>query len=252
MSWTSDADLHWSVEEACANARPSPNQIVFGGWLLRASGGPTRRTNALNPLRGRRDDPAAVIAAADAVYRGLGQPLIVRVPDLAPEMDAALDRLGFRAEGETDTLFAAGAACHAPAPADLVLTPEPDAAWFAAQSACEGPVSALAAQTYRASLASLLLPRVFARRMRDGRPAAVGYGALDRGLLVLESVVTHPEHRRAGHATALVAGLMAWARARQAEGACLQVVADNGPARALYETLGFSRRLYGYRYRRRD
>jgi hypothetical protein len=45
---------------------------------------------------------------------------------------------------------------------------------------------------------------------------------------------------------------MAWARGEGATGACLQVVAGNGPARALYVGLGFTRNLYGYRYRRRD
>jgi GNAT superfamily N-acetyltransferase len=247
MAWHSDDDLAWAVEEACLNARPSPVEISLGGWLLRASGGPTRRTNSLNPLRGRRDDPAAVIAAAEAVYQGLGRPLIVRVPDLAPEMDALLDRLGYRVEGETVTLFADLAGSDGEAPDGLVLSRDPDEAWFTARAACEG-----AEDTYRASLACLVLPRAFVRLVRDDTSVAVAFGAVHRGLLVLESVATHPEHRRAGYAILLVDALMAWARRQGADGACLQVVAGNAPARALYASLGFSRTLYGYRYRRRD
>ena len=37
-----------------------------------------------------------------------------------------------------------------------------------------------------------------------------------------------------------------------ATGACLQVIAGNAPARALYGGLGFSQNLYDYRDRRRD
>lgn len=247
-----DADLAWAVEEACLNARPSPVAINLGGWLLRASGGPTRRTNSLNPLRGRRDDPAAVIAAAEAVYRGLGRPLIVRVPDLAPEMNTYLNRLGFRSEGETCTLLADLADSGRAEPEGLVLSRDPDEAWFAAQAACEGPVSSEAARTYRASLACLILPRMFARLDRGEQAVAVAYGVLHRGLFVLESVATHPAHRRAGHAITLLTALMARAQRMGGEGACLQVVAENGPARALYTTLGFTRTLHGYRYRRRD
>ena len=81
---------------------------------------------------------------------------------------------------------------------------------------------------------------------------AVAYGVLHRGLFVLESVATHPAHRRAGHAITLLTALMARAQRMGAEGACLQVVAENGPARALYAALGFTRTLHGYRYRRRD
>jgi GNAT superfamily N-acetyltransferase len=247
-----DADLAWTVEEACLNARPSPVQVALGGWILRAASGPTRRTNSLNPLRGHRDDPEAVLAQAEVIYRGLDRPLIVRVPDLAPEMDALLDRLGYRAEGETCTLYADLPHADGVQADDVAVSPDPDAAWFAAQAACEGVNGAEALRTYRASLACLALPRLFVQRRYTGATVAVAYGVLHRGLLVLESVATHPAHRRAGHARALVLTLMAWARRQGAVGACLQVVAANGAARALYGGLGFTRDLYGYRYRRRD
>ena len=250
--WQSDADRAWAVEEACRNARPSPLEIGLGGWVLRASGGPTRRTNSLNPLRGWRDDPARVVAEAETLYRTLGRPLIVRVPDLVPEMDALLDGLGYRSEGETCTLFAELPPDDRAGPADVLLAPAPDAAWLEARAACEGGASALALRTYRESIASLILPRMFARRIEAGRTVAVAYGVLHRGILVFESVATHPSHRRAGHARSLVVALMAWARGAGASAACLQVVAANAPARALYAGLGLSRTLYGYRYRRRD
>ncbi|MBY0260348.1 GNAT family N-acetyltransferase, partial [Methylobacterium sp.] len=182
-----DADLAWTVEEACLNARPSPVQVALGGWTLRAAGGPTRRTNSLNPLRGHRDDPEAVLAQAEAIYRGLGRPLIVRVPDLAPEMDALLDRLGYRAEGETCTLYADLPHADGVQADDVAVSPDPDAAWFAAQAACEGVNGAEALRTYRASLACLALPRLFVQRRYTGATVAVAYGVLHRGLLVLES-----------------------------------------------------------------
>ena len=46
-----------------------------------------------------------------------------------------------------------------------------------------------------------------------------------------------------------VGALLDWGREMGAEAACLQVVDDNRPARALYERLGFTRDLYHYHYR---
>jgi ribosomal protein S18 acetylase RimI-like enzyme len=63
--------------------------------------------------------------------------------------------------------------------------------------------------------------------------------------------VTDPAFRRQGLARKAVLAVLAWAYSRcGATGACLSVVADNAPAVALYEALGFSREVYRYHYRR--
>lgn len=243
-------DLCWAVEEACLAARPSPAEVVLGGWLLRAAGGPTRRTNSLNPLRGRRDPPETVIREAGQIYRSLGRPLIVRVPDMASEMADHLDGLGVRPEGEVRTLHAAfPRAAMAPAD-DVVLVDRPDASWLDAWAACEGAPPGPVRDAYRESITRLIVPAAFACRRSGSEPVAVAYGVVHRGLLVFESVATHPDRRREGHATRIVQALMGWAIGQGATGACLQVLADNAPARALYRTLGFERELYRYAYRR--
>jgi ribosomal protein S18 acetylase RimI-like enzyme len=65
-------------------------------------------------------------------------------------------------------------------------------------------------------------------------------------------VATDATVRRRGYSRACVAAILGWAmREESAIGACLQVVAANGPAIALYEELGFDRELYRYHYRKR-
>ena len=49
---------------------------------------------------------------------------------------------------------------------------------------------------------------------------------------------------------AIVSALTAWGREQGAVGACLEVEADNAPARALYDAIGLKRELYRYHYRR--
>lgn len=240
--------LAWLAEEACRNAWPAPREVHLGGWLLRASGGPTRRTNALNPLPGPRAAPAVAVEAAERVFAGLGAPALFRVVSLAPELDPELERRGYRAEGHSFTL-AADLADHARPDPEVRFAPAPDAAWLALRARINDS-DAAAECAYRVMHETIALPRACAALDADGTPAAQAYAVLDRNLVVLESVATAPEARGRGHARRVVAALMDWGRARGAAFACLQVVADNHPARALYAGLGFGRELSRYHYRR--
>jgi ribosomal protein S18 acetylase RimI-like enzyme len=107
--------------------------------------------------------------------------------------------------------------------------------------------------TYRQILKNLSIPAVFtAVRRDDGRLGALAYGAVHDGIVCVNSVVTNPDFRRQGLARRVIAAVLGWAQERcGATGACLAVVADNAPARALYRDLGFDRDVYRYHYRRR-
>ena len=75
---------------------------------------------------------------------------------------------------------------------------------------------------------------------------AIGRVVLDEAELL--TLVVAPEHRRRGHARALLAGFAEKARDRGARTAFLEVAADNAAARALYEGTGWrtSGRRRGY------
>jgi GNAT superfamily N-acetyltransferase len=92
------------------------------------------------------------------------------------------------------------------------------------------------------------LPVAFAAVRVEGRIAAVAFGAVHDRLLCYESVVTDPRRRRQGLGRRIVAALADWGREQGADGACLQVVAGNTPAIALYDAFGLQTNLYGYRY----
>jgi ribosomal protein S18 acetylase RimI-like enzyme len=84
----------------------------------------------------------------------------------------------------------------------------------------------------------------------DGEIAALGLAAVEEGVCFLGEIATAPARRRSGLARELVTALMAWARSAGATEALLQVVAENAPARSLYEALGFVDR-YAYWYHAR-
>lgn len=93
--------------------------------------------------------------------------------------------------------------------------------------------------------------RAFASCERDSEIAALAYGVIRNGLLVVESVETDGRFRQQGLGRRTVGGLIDWARRARASAACLQVVADNAAGLALYASLGFNRELYRYHYRRK-
>lgn len=249
MTGGAGEDMAWGIEQACMNAWPSPRQVLLDRWLVRLSGGSTRRTNSVNPLRGFPSyDVAPVIEDCARLYAGAGRRLVFRVPDLAPGMAESLERLGYAPRAETRTLVVDLGGFEARPDPGVDLTPEPGRDWLTARARWNG-ADAEADAVYRTMTGLIALPKVFAALRIDGAIASLAYGALDRGLLVVESVATAEALRSRGYGKRTVARLMSWAKAGGATRACLQVVADNHPAGALYAALGFDTELYRYHYR---
>jgi len=242
-----EPDLAWQVEEACLNAWPSPRQILLDGYLLRAAGGVSKRQNSVNPMR-RSGAPEPAITAACAFYARLGQRPIFRIPAIAAQMEPLLARADYTVVDETCTLFRPLDDLTTEPDPSVRVSGAPGAEWLALRDAINR-ADAAAGQIFRDTVAALMLPRAFAAAEAENGLGAIAFGVLDRGLLVIESVATPEPLRGRGHARRAVGALLRWSRGQGARAACLQVVAANRPARALYSGLGFERELYRYHYR---
>lgn len=240
-------ELCWQVEEACLNAWPSPRHLLVQGYLLRLAGGPSKRINSCNPLRGS-GDPEVAIPACEAISAALGRRPIFRVPDIAPQMLPGLERRGYRAIGETRTLYRDLAGLPDIGSDSAAVAEAPAGDWLALRDAVSGH-DPEAAQTFRAVTAAIALPCAFASISVPGGLGAIGFGVRDGSLLVIESVAVPAPLRNQGLARKAVQALMRWGAATGANGVCLQVEAQNAPAAALYQRLGFERELYRYHYR---
>lgn len=87
-----------------------------------------------------------------------------------------------------------------------------------------------------------------ARVMIDGQLAGAGLGVIEEDMMGLFSIKTMPEYRKRGVGWSINCALAMWGEENNAETAFLQVEADNNPALALYEKMGF-KTLYTYWYR---
>lgn len=244
-------DFNWRVEEACVNAWPSQTNLLCDGWLVRRSGGPVRRSNSVNPLRGPRGPSPDIVAFAERFYAEQGQDAIFRVPDIARELDDVLTARGYAVEDRTLTLVADLSDRQDTGGDDRVhLAASPSRPWLAARSRLAG-ADAVGRDIYETMTRLIRLPARFAGIEVDGVTVAQAYAVIHRDVVVVNSVATDPDHRQRGHGRRAVAALLDWAVWQGADTAALQVVADNVPALALYRSLGFDRQAYGYHYRLR-
>ncbi|MFO1151465.1 MAG: GNAT family N-acetyltransferase [Alsobacter sp.] len=237
------------LEERGCNAWPALRTALVGGWLARSAEGFSKRANSACALPGAAPLPA-VLSTLQDVYARQGLPCILRLTPLAPRGTAALlDAEGWASVDETSVQVAhlGSRAAGAGRPAGLALSAAADAGWAAGFGRANGRPDMNEAVLLR-MLAALPAPAAFARLVEGGEEVCYGMAVVERGMVGLFDIATPAAHRGRGHARRLVAGLMAWGREQGAHDAYLQVTTGNGPALALYASLGFVE-TYRYVYR---
>jgi N-acetylglutamate synthase len=242
------------VEETCRNAWPALKEVHYDGWLIRLAAGNTRRTNSVNVIGSSSRPLVEKIAYCESIYRAHAQPAYFRILSRGGrDLDLALDARGYRAEDETATLYRNFARNRPSAPDPAIATEvhegRPPRAWLEAHRIHSRRTPQEAAALH-AVLGVIAVPVLFAQaRGVDGDIASVAFCGIHEGIACVQWVVTDPAQRRMGLSHAALCALLCAAQAAGARAACLQVVASNAPAIALYKRLGFACELYRYHYR---
>lgn len=230
-------------------ARPADAVVFDGTWMMRHTPGlPARRLNSVNPV-----DPRDVsridrrIVAAEQRYRNLGIRPVFRLSPLAPPLlDDQLDLMGWEATGHSLVMQA-----------DLsTLALDDNVQLMPARDATRFVASMLAIQQADAGMAepSERLLRACQAEVglflieEAGEPIATAICIRDGRFAGLFDIATLASARGRGLGRRVVQSALNWARLRGARFGWLQVEADNGPALALYRSLGFAD-IYPYHYR---
>lgn len=221
-----------AVEHAAALAWPGTEQDWLDGWLLRAGGGHSSRANSAVPL---------LFSSNAEALPGIIDWYAQR--DLEPWLALPERLLPIKAAGvkQTRVLTRDLTLAQAPSPvATLAQVPSHD--WL---------------QTYRRDVPVAVLTAVLDGELTFASlGAAVGRGAVTTApdgtrWLGVSCVRVAEAARRTGLARTVCATLQAWGAEHGATRAYVEVLDDNEPALALYESSGF-RLHHRHRYVRAD
>lgn len=219
---------------------PSAGQRRLGPVTLRQGQGGGKRVSAASvtgPWTGADLDRAA------AAFRAQGEAPLFQVLPQQPALDAALQARGYALVDPV--LFRA-----APVPSLLRTLPPLSAFphWPPLQIAATlwaeagiGPAR-LAVMDRAQGAKTAILAR------SSDRPAGVAFVAIFGGIAMLHALEVRPTHRRQGVGARLLAAAAVWAADHGATDLALAVTKANGPACALYDSLGMTA-VPGYHYR---
>ena len=239
------------IEEAGLNASAPPQQLLVDGWLVRFSPGKAKRARCVNAVAPGRLALADKLALCQRVYDDHGLPFFLRItPFSEPQsLSAELQSQGLRKIDDTRVMVCSelGDMAMRPLPPEMSAQSVGHEAFAQTVGSLRGsPLAQRQAHAQR--LANSPVPFFATVLRRDGEIVACGQYAIEGDMVGLYDVFTVPAARGQGLASLLCRQLLADSIERGARTAYLQVEADNLPARAVYQRLGFSD-AYGYHYR---
>jgi N-acetylglutamate synthase len=228
--------------EAASTSTWSAEQVAsFGGWTVSATSGFTRRINSATTI-GSADVSAATGSEIETWLGERGVPMTIRVTPLVDAETAEGARRNWDLVDVDPTpvmtkrVRPRSGATHV----ELVNPSEDD--FVGDVFALNGRDPIFAPQwrgivgRLRDSAVGLWIPGI-----------AVGLATISDGVCCVYSLAVHPERRRSGVATDVMAAAEGWAAGSSADLLALQVMGTNTGALALYRHLGY-RASYEYTY----
>lgn len=238
------------LELLAAEAWPAPEVAALGGWRLRATWGLTRRANSVLAIGDPGVELHRAIQVARDFYSHRGLPICFQVSATSVPQGLAgqLERRGFREESPTLVQVASveEVAARAVARWETSSSDRVNPDWFAVYQVGQSRHPGVQddeqklESRFLGTLLSPLAPALFVIAQRDGAPAAVGQGVLQRGWLSVQCMATLPEWRGQGASLSILGELARWAVDQGVDRFYLSVMESNQAGRALYDKVGFT------------
>lgn len=243
------------LEELAANAWPATVVQLVDGWRFRYSPGITsRRVNSVWPNNSSRYlSLERKLELVEAFYVRRGLPARFQMcPAAQPaNLDNILAGRGYTVDAPTYVQSAGISDILERLPVDsgtavtLSTTLPPD---FSDFQQVQYKLTYEQTVARKAAFSRIGPEAVYGVVKIAGETAGIGMGILERGWLGVFGMMTHPDFRRGGIATAVLRSLATWGQTQGATQAYLQVMDNNTNAIPLYARAGFTTQ-YRYHYR---
>lgn len=241
------------VEDAGLNASAPPQQRWIDGWLVRFCAGKAKRARCVNAVAPGQLPVAEKLALCQRVFDEAKLPLIVRITPMSQPrtLDNWLETKGLRAFDDTRVMIHTDLSSLEAEPFDegVSLQRVGHSAFAQIVGQLRGsPLAQQQAHAQRLELSPVPFEAWALRRAGEANVLACGQTAMEADMVGLYDVFTADRERNQGWARRLCAELLRRAVQKGARTGYLQVDADNLPARAVYQRLGFADG-YAYHYR---
>ncbi len=238
------------IEAVGFRSFPSTTTHYDGTWAIRLTAGhPAKRLNSVTPLDPNdTSDIERRVELASRRFDGFGRPLVFRISPLAPVgLGMLLDKKGWSRFDESLVMAAPLDASQFADAVDQVPLQDTGRwvdAWLklTGEDLSRKPGMVEVISSIRAESGLFLVEE------KAGQPVSAVRCVRDNDLAGFFEMETEAGRRRRGHGRSVFSSALKWAATHGARTAWLQVVADNEPARALYEGFGFNE-VYRYHYR---
>jgi ribosomal protein S18 acetylase RimI-like enzyme len=241
------------LEQVASNAWVAEETERFGGWLLRANAGVTRRANSVLPLGPPPPPHDEAIEKVIDFYKERNLIPRFQMTEFSKpiELDRDLSERGFSVGLQVEIHTAAiNHLTQKETTFDVLVSNDISDGWMSVYSESSGYEES-SMETRKGLMKRTTLQKGFAIAKIDRELAGVGFGVVEGKWLGLFNIAVHPSMRGRGVALAVNIALAEWGHQRGARSAYLQVESENIPALKLYSKLGFQH-AYTYWYRKLD
>ncbi len=236
-----------TIEDLSLNAWPSHQMQIYDGWILRFSHFYTHRTNCVEQIGSAQIPWEEKVRYCEEIYRRWRTPCIFKITPLTdPAFDELLAEKGYGIQHVTAVMRS-----DLTRREDFRAFPKvrlenriPDE-WIDALFAIKENATVTHLKIVPSMYAAIPKDVICASIREEGRIVATGLGILDREYIGIYAINVEKNYRRRGFARQICETLLYAGKQAGAKKVYLQVVDDNQPAIALYESLGLTR---AYRY----
>lgn len=240
-----------TIEDLSLNAWPSYQMQLYDGWILRFSHYYTHRTNCVEQIGSAQIPWEDKINYCERIYRRWNTPCIFKITPLTdPAFDRLLEENGYHIEHMTDVMCCTpGNDFFYPRHEEVEIEKRISDEWIDALFSIKENATVTHLKIVPSMYAAIPKDVLCARIRKGGRIIATGLGILDRDQIGIYAINVDKKYRRQGYARKICESLLNEGHKHPGvDKSYLQVVSDNTPAIALYESLGFKKE-YQYWFR---